>query len=61
MDKMDNLKTERGKINQIQKFYNSLTPYFDLMNEENIEYITELNIKHIHEHSINECFLFYDI
>ena len=39
MDKMDNLKTERGKINQIQKFYNSLTPYFDLMNEENIEYI----------------------
>ena len=39
LDKSEKLKTQRGKNNQIQKFYNSLTPYFDLMNEENIEYI----------------------
>lgn len=39
LDKVDKLKTERGKMNQFQKFYDSLIPYFDLMNDENKDYI----------------------
>lgn len=39
LDKSEKLKTQRGKNNQIQKFYDSLVPYFDLMNEYNKKYI----------------------
>lgn len=39
IDKADKLKTQRGKNSQFQKFYDSLTPYFYLMNEENKKYI----------------------
>lgn len=39
LDKVDKLKTERGKMNQFQKFYDSLIPYFDLMDDENKDYI----------------------
>lgn len=49
-DKADKLKTERGKHNQFQKFYDSLVPYFDIMNDENKEYIeTKYNLytKHL--------------
>lgn len=33
------LKTDKGKANQYQKFYDSLMNYRDIMNEENIKYI----------------------
>lgn len=38
-DKAENLKTEKGKLNQYQKFYESLQPYYDFMESENIDYI----------------------
>lgn len=38
-DKADTLKTERGKQNQYQKFYDSLQPYFDQISEKNKGYI----------------------
>lgn len=37
--KMKSLKTEKGKMNQLEKFYNSLKPYFLEMNQENIDFI----------------------
>lgn len=39
LDKADSLKTAKGKLNQYQKFYDSLKPYFAEMNAENINYI----------------------
>lgn len=38
--KADSLKTDNGKQNQYQKFYDSLKPYFSEMNDTNIAYIT---------------------
>lgn len=35
----DTLKTDKGKANQYQKFYDILMNYSDIMNEENIKYI----------------------
>lgn len=39
LDKADSLKTAKGKLNQYQKFYDSLTPYFAEMDADNIDYI----------------------
>lgn len=33
------MKTPKGKLNQYQKFYDSLTPYFEEMDAENIDYV----------------------
>lgn len=38
-DKAETLKTERGKQNQYQKFYDSLQPYFNQISEKNMGYI----------------------
>lgn len=38
-DQAENLKTDKGRLNKYQKFYDSLQPYYDKMNEENIDYI----------------------
>lgn len=38
-DKAEKLKTEKGKKNQFQKFYDSLLPYTDKMNDHNINYL----------------------
>lgn len=38
-DKAEKLKTEKGKRNQYQKFYDSLQEYYGIMNESNIHYI----------------------
>lgn len=38
-DKADSLKTAKGKLNQYQKFYDSLKPYFEEMDAANIDYI----------------------
>lgn len=35
----DTLKTDKGKSNQYQKFYDTLMNYRNVMNEENIKYI----------------------
>lgn len=37
--KAESLKTAKGKLNQYQKFYDSLKPYFTEMNADNIDYI----------------------
>ena len=37
--KADGLKTAKGKLSQYQKFYDSLKPYFEEMNSDNIDYI----------------------
>lgn len=37
--KAESLKTQKGKLNQYQKFYDSLKPYFEEMDAENIDYI----------------------
>lgn len=39
------LKTEKSKENQYQKFYDSLTPYFDVMNQQNISLVEKLGKK----------------
>lgn len=39
VEKADKLKTEKGQFNQWQKFYDSLSPYFHVMNDENVEFI----------------------
>lgn len=39
LDKTDTLKTAKGQLNQYQKFYDSLTPYFSEMDADNIDYI----------------------
>lgn len=39
LDKVDEMKTEKGKLSKIQKFYDSLQEYYSLMSEENIDYI----------------------
>ena len=39
LDKVDNLKTDKGKLNQYQKFYDSLLPYYNEMDADNIDYI----------------------
>ena len=38
-EKADGLKTEKGKQNQFQKFYESLEPYFESISDLNTEYI----------------------
>lgn len=38
-DKAETLKTEKGKQNQYQKFYDSLQPYFSQISEQNMKYI----------------------
>lgn len=38
-EKADSLKTEKGKQNQFQKFYESLEPYFESISDLNMEYI----------------------
>ncbi len=38
-DQARNLKTAKGKYNKYQKFYDSLQPYYEIMNDENIDYI----------------------
>lgn len=38
-EKAENLKTEAGKKRRYQNFYDSLTPYFDRMNEHNQNYV----------------------
>lgn len=39
IDKAESLKTDKGKLNQYQKFYDSLKPYFSEMDADNIDYI----------------------
>lgn len=41
VQKTKTLKTEKAKKNQFTKYYDSLQPYYDRMNEENIHYIEE--------------------
>ena len=38
-DQAEKLKTASGKANKFQKFYDSLQPYYDQMNADNIDYI----------------------
>lgn len=38
-DQAEKLKTNKGKLNKYQKFYDSLQPYYNQMNAENIDYI----------------------
>lgn len=38
-DKTDSLKTVKGKLNQYQKFYDSLKPYFSEMDASNVDYV----------------------
>lgn len=38
-DQAENLKTDKGKLNKYQKFYDSLQPYYEQMNADNIDYI----------------------
>jgi len=38
-DKAEKMKTDKGKLNQYQKFYDSLVPYFDEMDADNIDYV----------------------
>lgn len=38
-DKANTMKTEKGKNNQFKKLYDSLIPYFERMDEQNINYI----------------------
>jgi len=38
-DKAEKLKTDNGKLKQYQKFYDSLQPYYSVMNSNNIDYI----------------------
>lgn len=38
-DKAMTLKTEKGRKNQYQKFYDTLQPYYQYMNDNNIDYI----------------------
>lgn len=38
-DQASNAKTVKGKLAKYQKFYDSLQPYYDQMNKENIDYI----------------------
>lgn len=45
-DKAEKLKTEKGKRNQFQKFYDSLQEYYVIMNDNNIYYIEEKYNQH---------------
>ena len=38
-DQAEKLKTDKGKLNKYQKFYDSLQPYYNQMNANNIDYI----------------------
>ena len=38
-DQAEKLKTDKGKLNKYQKFYDSLQPYYSQMNAENIDYV----------------------
>lgn len=38
-DKAETMKTDKGKLNQYIKFYDSLKPYYDIMDADNIDYI----------------------
>lgn len=39
LDQVDKLKTDKAKLNKYQKFYDSLQPYYEQMNPDNIDYI----------------------
>lgn len=39
LDQADKAKTAKGKLSKFQKFYDSLQPYYERMNAENIDYI----------------------
>lgn len=39
LDKVDTLKTSKGKLRQYENFYSSLQPYYSYMNDEHIDYI----------------------
>lgn len=47
-DKAQSLKTAKGKLNQYQKFYESLKPYFKRLSSNNISYIDMLYQNSIH-------------
>lgn len=38
-DKAEALKTAKGKLGRYQKFYDSLQPYYEIMDTDNIDYI----------------------
>ena len=38
-DKAETLKTDKGKFKQYQKFYDSMQPYYEIMDAENIDYV----------------------
>ncbi len=38
-EKAESMKTEKGKMNQFQKFYDNLQPYMNRMDEKNRKYI----------------------
>lgn len=46
-DKAETMKTIKGKNNQYERFYNSLLPYMDLMNDYNKNYIERKYKDHI--------------
>ncbi len=55
VEKVDCLKTDSGKKNRYQKLYTDLTPYFDRMNTENIDYVeTHFNSSECTEESTNQ-------
>lgn len=46
-EKAESLKTEKGKKNHYQKFFDSLQPYTDRMNEHNLNYIEYKRRNHL--------------
>ena len=48
-DKAKTMKTERGRKNQYQKFYDELEPYFPVISIKNIEYVNLLYHKLIED------------
>lgn len=38
-DKSETLKTNKAKLNQYQKFYDSMQPYYEYMDKDNIDYV----------------------
>ncbi len=55
VEKVECLKTDSGKKNRYQKLYTDLTPYFDRMNTENIDYVeTHFNSSECTEESTNQ-------
>lgn len=46
-EKAESLKTEKGKRNQYRKFFDSLQPYSDQMDERNLKYIEYKRRNHL--------------